>query len=376
MKLHRLFVLGLCLAAAQAMACVVPVFRYALERWEPDPFRITLLHRNADEAALRTWALPFVEGYVDCRTYNLETDGDRIPESLAAVAASVSSNAPMAFLQFPEDYGTDAILATQAVNQASQAAWLHSPAREELAKRILAKDSTVWIHVLGQNNASNQAVRAFLEKTLNDLAGQLEIPEGMLEGLDDAQIAEKKAALPIRFSILDLDPEDPREAVFFAALRAQEPDLYTNRTHGVVIPAFGQGRALGQFPAQHLTEEALTDMCYFLTGSCSCEVKELNPGFDLFMPRNWFEGLDRSFVDEHRMAAQLFNPMSYVEPETVATNTPPAQSNVVETAALPAGPIIPYEPAGGSQRPWRWVLGLAAALLAGGGYFLSKRGDA
>ncbi|HUQ72324.1 MAG TPA: hypothetical protein VM165_22550, partial [Planctomycetaceae bacterium] len=27
-------------------ACNVPVFRYALEHWRPDPYRLTVLHRG------------------------------------------------------------------------------------------------------------------------------------------------------------------------------------------------------------------------------------------------------------------------------------------------------------------------------------------
>ena len=40
-----------------AFACNVPVFRYALERWQPDPYRATLFHRGplseAQHALLR-----------------------------------------------------------------------------------------------------------------------------------------------------------------------------------------------------------------------------------------------------------------------------------------------------------------------------------
>ncbi len=357
----------LLLAAARASACVVPVFRYALERWTPDPFRITILHRNADAAELDAWLAPFEEGYVDGWALNLETDLDQVPEALAAAATSIASNAPMAFLQYPMDYGTDLVIATQAVTQAAQASWLRSPLREELAKRILAKDSTVWILVLGQNSASNQAARTMLENSLRELAGDLEIPEGMLAGLDEEAAAAQKAALPIRFSILELDPDDPAEAIFFEAMRALEPDLYTNRTHAVVVPAFGQGRALGQFPAQLLTPDVIADMCYFLTGSCSCEVKELNPGFDLFMPRYWFDELDRSFVDEHRMGAQLFNPMSYEPEEPTPESTP--------TAAPTPVPAIP-EISEASGHGLYWMLGVALLLLAVGGLFLMKKGDA
>src|SRR4051812_10116241 len=37
--------LGIGVAGA-AYACNVPVFRFALERWRPDPYRVTVFHRG------------------------------------------------------------------------------------------------------------------------------------------------------------------------------------------------------------------------------------------------------------------------------------------------------------------------------------------
>src|SRR3569623_1484169 len=38
-------------ACAGAAACNVPVFRYALERWRPDPYRLTVFKRGTLSAA-------------------------------------------------------------------------------------------------------------------------------------------------------------------------------------------------------------------------------------------------------------------------------------------------------------------------------------
>src|SRR3954470_20497328 len=58
--LLRLCLLGLCLVLPQrASACTVPVFRYALERWELTPYDLLVYHRGplpADmQAALKAW---------------------------------------------------------------------------------------------------------------------------------------------------------------------------------------------------------------------------------------------------------------------------------------------------------------------------------
>ena len=44
----------LCLLAVVAEACSVPVFRYALERWQSDPYEVFVFHRGkltADQQA-------------------------------------------------------------------------------------------------------------------------------------------------------------------------------------------------------------------------------------------------------------------------------------------------------------------------------------
>ena len=41
----RLF-LALMLASVVAEACQVPVFRYALERWRPDPYQLVIVHEG------------------------------------------------------------------------------------------------------------------------------------------------------------------------------------------------------------------------------------------------------------------------------------------------------------------------------------------
>ena len=55
----------------------------------------------------------------------------------------------------------------------------------------------------------------------------------------------------------------------------------------ILVPVFGRGRALGAWPASKMDEDQITEAMQFLCGACSCEVKALNPGWDLLIDADW-----------------------------------------------------------------------------------------
>ena len=55
----------------------------------------------------------------------------------------------------------------------------------------------------------------------------------------------------------------------------------------LIVPVFGRGRALEVIPAEDLSERLMEDLTLFLSGACSCQVKEQNPGFDLLFSVDW-----------------------------------------------------------------------------------------
>ena len=60
----------------------------------------------------------------------------------------------------------------------------------------------------------------------------------------------------------------------------------------VVFPIFGRGRVLCALSGPNINASGLAECATFLSGACSCQVKELNPGVDLLMHVNWDELLD------------------------------------------------------------------------------------
>ena len=55
-----------------------------------------------------------------------------------------------------------------------------------------------------------------------------------------------------------------------------------------MVPVFGQGRALLVLKNDEITKENIYEICSFITGPCSCQIKSQNPGIDLFIPADWY----------------------------------------------------------------------------------------
>ena len=93
---------------------------------------------------------------------------------------------------------------------------------------------------------------------------------------------------------------DPREKCRSGAINANrkasglQHQLQGVANRGVVVDderpesgKFAAGRAVPPAVGKEIQPEAIQEMAEFLTGPCSCEIKEQNPGFDLLLTANW-----------------------------------------------------------------------------------------
>jgi hypothetical protein len=146
------------------------------------------------------------------------------------------------------------------------------------------------------------------------------------------------AAVPLRvaFSLLRV-PRDGSEPSLVEMLLHSESDL-ADRADPMVFPVFGRGRALLPLVGAGITAENVRDSATFLVGPCSCQVKELNPGFDLLLKDEW----DKLISQEESPVAAFSEPSPTSEaPEFVAipvgsAAAPPASGTTAqEQASVP-----------------------------------------
>ncbi|MFT4638268.1 MAG: hypothetical protein ACI8T1_001587 [Verrucomicrobiales bacterium] len=320
-----------------ALACKVPVFRYALERWESDNYRAVILYRGeTQKSATEALAAPLRETSIA----NLEVemlDVSALTEEqqwqydgLEDIGAQ-----PVMRLYYPhqakiEEPFWEGELSAETVSQT-----LDSPLRQKIVQAILEGGSTTWVLIESGDAEEDQTAETRLQRLLDDSASTLTIPEGVVraeevtaEGttadglpLEMDDVLRTGIPLKIEFPVIRVSPETVEETIFLRMLTGISPRLRTIVPHQpVAFPIFGRGRALEGIPGSALNESSIGSACQYLCGECSCQVKDQNPGIDLLLAVDWSEKLEGSlFMVERKLPA-----LSGLGIETTVTAETPA----------------------------------------------------
>jgi hypothetical protein len=324
-NLAFLLLLAVALSPRLAEACSVPVFRYALDRWTADAFRL-----EAPSAALRTGPAG-----ADLRGDN----GVRL--NLLAVPQSEDAGGK-ATLRFPAEVGDAPDAWTGELTPAVWKQLTESPARTELVHRLLAGDSAVWILVeSGHRDVDDQMATLLTEQ----MAVAQRIPLPATRPNDPSSQIGPGPELRVKFSLLRISRDAADEAFFITSLAGPGGVDSLPKDQPFATLVFGRGRVLGAWSPPKLSPELIQQASRFLLGACSCEAKHLNPGWDLLMRVNWDAELER-------VAAS--------RPSSPAATRPAAKPDVVVYEAAPA--TNPAEP---TRRPFVFDQGMIVGMVAG-----------
>ncbi|WP_147870787.1 hypothetical protein [Stieleria maiorica] len=170
-----------------------------------------------------------------------------------------------------------------ALGDADRMGIFQSPVRNELRDRLLAGHSVVWLLVRSADDGKTAAAKLLVEDTFKTLQSKIKLPEGI--GLPGSELY---ADLPlvVKFSLLEIDPKDPSERFLVRLLSGLRGQAF-EEGEPLLVPVFGRGRALEVIPARDMTPRLMEELTIFLSGACSCQVKEQNPGFDLLIDADW-----------------------------------------------------------------------------------------
>lgn len=278
--------------ATTALACNIPVFRYALERWRPDAAEFTLFHKGPlspdQRRSLDTLEKLLQSTDVNASLLAADVAGELTPrqrELWENLRTESELQLPYLNLRLPHPRGP-ITLWQGALDAAAQPSLLHSPVRQELAKRLLAGHSIVWLVVGATDNPQTQKTCQLLKQECERLSKHIPLPEGI--GLPGSELFSDVPLL-LKFSVLEVDPNDPREQLLVNLFHGFQPQKKKAQASEqvLIVPVFGRGRALEVIPADVAKPQLIEDVTAFLCGACSCQVKEQNPGFDLLLAADW-----------------------------------------------------------------------------------------
>lgn len=287
-------------------ACQVPVFRYALERWEADGYTVVFTPGKSGElTAKETEAFDFLRE---------AATSDEFPANLLvklSVTPAADSEAATMALVYPQKVRglEQSPIWSGAASVENARKIFDSPARREIVKQILSGQSAVWLVVESGDAALDGKAVAAMETVIKDAPGTLKIPDGVIEQsdidsiesptsapIDPENILQSNVPLKIDFGMIRISRDDPAEAVFLQMLLGLEADLGEFSKEPMVFPIFGRGRVLEPLIGRGVTRDNAMDYAGYLTGACSCEVKDQNPGMDLLVAANWDLALEGSQI--------------------------------------------------------------------------------
>ncbi len=283
-----------------AQCCSVPVFRYALDHWPADSFRLEVPVEIYQDDALA----PALRNLGQNAAPNLEASRSRDTASTARL------------LTPPKRHSEGLLLWNGKLDSHVYNELTNSPARQELAKRLLEGCSMVWVIVeCGKSEADNATV-SLVEKRLRFLEQVCEIAP--MDPSDPSNKLGPGPKLEIKLSAIRITRDSPEERLFITMLAGPSGLSALPDDKPFVAAVFGRGRVLGVWsdPDESTIEEASR----FLMGACSCQVKNQNPGWDLLMPVDWDSALRKA--DELRLASlskqnEGSSASKPIEPETV-----------------------------------------------------------
>lgn len=313
-----------------ACACTIPVFRYALDRWEADKFHLVLPAGAAQDAELQDVLRP------------LRANGK------ANMDITTSRDASVTLAELRHSRESDQRVWTGTLDKVTLAALLDSPARQKIIASILAGDSFVWV-IADSGSSADAAEVERIEKRLRFLEQVAALP--IQDPNDPDSQLGPGPPLKLKFTTLRLRRDDPAESVFLKMLAGPKAEIDPAKT-SFAAPVFGKGRVLGAWPLTLLDDATLEDASMFLVGRCGCRIKNENPGWDLLLNVDWGKALETATPPR-------------TQGQTIAAKVAAPETVTAVAASEPAAPV---------PSRWPWVAAGGAFVLGAGAWLLLRKG--
>lgn len=287
---YRLLRSAVCVAVTlwilAAPACNVPVFRYALERWDADPYEIVVFH-SAPLTPEQQALVEMIEKRGQDRLANLAVNrvnlaGEWSQPLRMLWSAQVNPSPPWMVVRYPRQTGIEHSTWAGPLSAETVRSLLESPGRRDIAQKLMNGDAVVWLLLESGDKRCDDEVGQLVQAELRKLEQSLVLPQ---QSQLDPPI-NPDLPLKIAFSTVRVARTSPAERMLVNMLLNWNTNL-TTKTEAMLFPIFGRGRVLPPAIGKEIRAEAMREMAEFLTGPCSCEVKEINPGYDLLLAADW-----------------------------------------------------------------------------------------
>ena len=334
------------LCSMPALACKLPVFRYALERWAVDRYRMVAIVADGEGDSVEE-ALSLVRA-IDPSGINLEVEVIEIAKLTEAELWHVEgfesgTTTNQLQIYYPPRGGRSLICWSGELSVENVKAWVDSPLRRLLVEDLVSGTSAVWIQIDGADKGVNLQVATDLELALKEASKSIVIPEGVIPRAEASQYMSDhpdssmddvlRCDVPLRvdFKLRRLSRQEAPELATLAMIDGMNEDA----TRPILVPVFGRGRMLDAISVDEVDADVILAACRYMVSECSCTVKALNPGNDLLLGVDWQRRLGSGIV--------MVDPVESLVPVAVAIpegNSPEAKRSFSRISIYGIGLLI------------------------------------
>ncbi|MEI7905175.1 MAG: hypothetical protein WCI43_07160 [Candidatus Firestonebacteria bacterium] len=322
--------------AAAASACSVPVFRYALEKWEPSNYRLFIVFAgkpSVSDNELLVLLKDRIAGRKTARANimfeTVDLSGELDEETRASLTEAKGRKPPYILVLFPSvEYEGSALKTEEKAaficffERQSLEMIFSSPVRDELAKDLSGEVSVDWLFLESGDASADKEAFETLSSAIKKAEKSIVLPEP-----SEADYAEvRKAPSKVNFKIIRVKKNDPREVFLVSSLLGFSGIKL--ETGPAVFAVYGKGRAFMCLQGELLNTRNIISAAGYLCGPCSCQIKEQNPGIDLLLSADWESMINRTVTAE---AETL--PLAGIFP----SETAPGKTTIMPEAVSRAG---------------------------------------
>lgn len=282
-----------------SVACDTPVYRYAMYRWFPAPYEVYYFYEGEmGEAGQQMKDALDKAGESEEAPTNIVFLGVDLlkDKELTGVPPDVkeawNKQEEKIVPSFLVSSPVGAHLLKGSLTIKDLPAMIDSPIRQQTGKLLEAGNAGVYIFLKGENAESSAAAEKVLRGVVDDVkAGKVELYTlppalGRYPNEEGEEEGEEDNPYKLSVGLVTLSRTDAAEKWLVDCLLALEPDLRESK-EPIVFMVYGRGRVLFSCLGKGIHRDNLIQDIEFVTGACSCTVKEQNPGVDLLMRYNW-----------------------------------------------------------------------------------------
>ena len=284
-KILKISIIGFILVflGNTVFSCTVPVFQYALERWNQSYYDGVIFYKGnltqKEQEAFNNFQdmLHRNNSTLNLRLERLDIAAE--PEKYQQLLQGVTSkDLPALALWYPHQKGQSKPFWFGGCQMSVLSNIVGTAKRREISDHLISGSPIVWVFVTppGQKVLSKplNRLKENISKTVTEMKQEYQFKSILENGGDQ-----------VSFPVVTVSADSPEESVLISMITGL--DEVSSVKKPVVIPVFGRGRALTTFTADKINKDMIYNIMSFLLSPCACQIKMASPGTDMLIKANW-----------------------------------------------------------------------------------------